>query len=232
MGAGAAGGSGTGGRRGLPPGARPNLRSQLILMLSLFFMLFILFDPTFRTTVGALVGVVLQPTVGFGYQYPILTLLLTGLLMTFFSVTVRHFFMDWIEMARNQRIMSAFNRELREARLKQNTYKLRKLMELQPQMMAQSLKSSQAQFKLMPVTMIVIIPIFAWLAVYVIAVPSSIFAVPWQPNADLHNSNVLPNWILLYSLLTLPFAQVLQRSLRYFRYRKRLEELGRSMPQA
>lgn len=232
MGAGAAGRSGAGGRRGLPPGARPNLRSQLILMLSLFFMLFILFDPTFRTTVGALVGVVLQPTVGFGYHYPILTLLLTGLLMTFFSVTVRHFFMDWIEMARNQRIMSAFNRELREARLKQNTYKLRKLMELQPQMMAQSLKSSQAQFKLMPVTMIVIIPIFAWLAVYVIAVPSSIFAVPWQPNADLHNSNVLPNWILLYSLLTLPFAQVLQRSLRYFRYRKRLEELGRSMPQA
>lgn len=230
MGRGTTGGSAPRRMGGLPSGARPSMRNQLVLMLSLFFLLFIMFDARFRTTVGGLVGLVLQPTVGLGYQYPILTLMLTGLLMTLFSVTVRHFFMDWVEMAKNQRIMSAFNRELREARLAHNTYKIRKLTELQPQIMAQSMKASQTQLKLMPVTMLVIIPIFAWLAVYVTSVPSSIFAVPWQPNADLHNSNVLPNWILLYSLLTLPFGQVLQRFLKYVSYRKRLEELEPSTP--
>ncbi len=78
----------------------------------------------------------------------------------------------------------------------------------------------------MPVTMIVIIPIFAWLANFVyMDLGSTMFSVPWEFNANMRNSNVLPNWVLLYSLVTLPFGQVLQRVLKVFSFRKRLKNL-------
>jgi len=96
-------------------------------------------------------------------------------------------------------------------------------------MMAQSMKASQTQMKLMPVTMLVVIPIFAWLANFIyidISTTSSLsFSVPWAFDANLKASNVLPNWIILYSLLTLPFGQVLTRILKYFSFRKRLRML-------
>ena len=208
--------------------AKPEFGSQIVMLLAFMVALFVLFDQNIRQGLGNVVGVALMPLVGFGGEFPVITLVCTGLIMTLFSVTVRHLFIDWIAMARNQRIMSAFQKEMREARASNNKYKLKKLTELQPQMTAQSLKSTQAQFKLMPVTMIVIIPIFAWLANFVyLDLSSTAFSVPWEFNADMRNSNVLPNWVLLYSLVTLPFGQILQRVLKYQSFRRKLQNLER-----
>jgi uncharacterized membrane protein (DUF106 family) len=223
-------GSKAGGGKGKPGGGppRPEFGNQLIMLMAFMVALVVMFDNNLRQALGRIVGVALMPLVGFSGQYPVLTLVCTGLIMTFFSVTVRHFFIDWVSMARNQRIMSAFQKEMREARTSNNTFKLKKLTEIQPQMTAQSLKSTQAQFKLMPVTLIVIIPIFAWLSNFVyLDLSSTIFSVPWEFNADMKNSNVLPNWILLYSLVTIPFGQVLQRTLKYYSFTKRLHRLER-----
>lgn len=224
-----AGAGGAGGGR--PP--RPDIGSQMILMAVFMIAIMIMFVPSYRQGLGNLVGIPLTPLVGFDGEVPILTLLFTGLLMSFFSIIVRHLFIDWIDQARNARITSAFQKELREARTSNNTYKLKKLQELQPQMMAQSLKTSQTQMKLMPVTMIVVIPIFAWLANFVyIHVVSTAFSVPWELNADLTNSSVLPNWIILYSLLTLPFGQVLTRTLKFLSFSKKLHELETGVTRA
>lgn len=210
---------------GKPP-YKPDMGGQLMMLLAFMVAIFVLFDPSIRQALGTYVGYGLEPIVGFNGDIPVVTLLLTGLIMTFFSITVRHFFIDWVAQARNQRISAAFSKELREARSSNNTYKLKKLMELQPQVMAQSLKTTQSQFKLMPVTMIVIIPIFAWLANFVyMDLGSTVFSVPWELNANMRNSNLLPNWVLLYSLMTLPFGQVLQRTLKLFSFRKRLKAL-------
>ncbi len=219
---GSPGAGGAGGAR--PP--RPDVSSQMITMMAFVFALIIMFDNNLRQGLGRIVGAPLEPAVGFGGHMPIVTLLLTGLIMSFFSIIVRHFFVDWVGQARSQRIASAFQKELREARVSNNTYKLKKLMELQPQIMAQSLKSSQTQLKLMPVTMLVVIPIFAWLANFVyLTIPSQSFSVPWAFDASMASSNVLPNWVLLYSLLTLPFGQVLTRALKFFSFRKRLKKI-------
>jgi uncharacterized membrane protein (DUF106 family) len=95
-------------------------------------------------------------------------------------------------------------------------------------MMQQSLKTSQTQFKLMPVTMVVVVPIFAWLANFIYAdVAATSFSVPWELNADMTKVNVMPNWILLYSLLTLPFGQVLTRVLKFSTFTKMLGKLER-----
>jgi len=214
-----------GGAAGAKP-PKPDIANQMILMLVFVVAIFIMFDQNLRQSLGAAVGVVLEPIVGFHGQNAVLTLFFTGLLMGFFSIVVRHFFVDWTEQARIARITSAFQKELREARLTNNTYKLKKLTELQPQIMSQSLKTSQTQMKLMPVTMLVIIPVFAWLANFVyIDLPSTMLSVPWAFDVNMQDSSVLPNWVLLYSLLTLPFTQVLQKSLKFFSFRKRLEKL-------
>jgi len=216
-----------GGARAIPP--RPDFGNQLVLLMAFMMAVFIMFDNGLRQSLGKIVGIGLGPLVGFAGHQPILTLLLTGLIMSMFSITVRHFFIDWVSMARNQRIGSAFQKELREARSSNNTYKLKKLTEIQPQIMAQQMKASQTQLKLMPVTMIVIIPIFAWLANFVyLDLQSTVFSVPWEFNSDMKHSNVLPNWVLLYSLLTLPFGQVLTRVLKYFSFSKKLKELEES----
>lgn len=218
--------AGSTGKGGRPP--KPDIANQMILLAAFMIAIIIMFNNDYRQGLGKIVGIPLTPLVGFNGTQPILTLLLTGLIMSFFSISVRHLFVDWVEQARSARITSAFQKELREARMSKNTYKLKKLNELQPQMMAQSLKASQTQLKLMPVTMIVIIPIFAWLANFVyLDLASTTFAVPWELNADLERSNVLPNWIILYSLLTLPFSQVLTRGLKYFSFSKRLRNLQR-----
>ncbi|UCE81396.1 MAG: hypothetical protein JSV94_02990, partial [Methanobacteriota archaeon] len=82
-----------------------------------------------------------------------------------------------------------------------------------------------------PVTMIVIIPIFAWLANFVyLDISSVIFSVPWEFNASMKNSNILPNWVLLYSLVTLPFGQILQRVLKFFSFSRKLRELEDEQP--
>jgi len=215
---------GAGGSR--PP--RPDIGSQMILLLSFMLALFIMFDQNLRKGLGDIVGYGLTPIVGFDGNQPILTLMFTGLLMSFFSIVVRHVFIDWVDQARNQRITSAFQKELRDARKDNNTYKLKKLTEMQPEIMSKSLKASQSQLKLMPVTMLVIIPIFAWLANFVyIDLGSTSLSVPWEYNASLKGTNVLPNWVLLYSLLTLPFGQALTRLLKYFSFTRRLNHLDK-----
>ncbi len=214
---------------GGPP--KPDFGGQLLLMLALLFSMFLLFDQNMRQSLGKIVGVGLGPLVGFGGQYPLITLFLTGLITSIFTITVRQFFTDWVGQARNARIGSAFNKELREARLSNNTYKLKKLTELQPQMMSQQLKASQTQMKLMPVTMIVIVPTFAWLANFIYLDLQSVqFSVPWAFDASMTGSSVLPNWILIYSLLTLPFSQVLTRVLKYFSFSRRLARLEAEGP--
>lgn len=221
---------GAGGGAGGKP-AKPDMANQLIMLMAFMVALFVLFNNDIRQGLGNIVGIGLMPLVGFDGEYPVITLACTGLIMTFFSVTVRHLFIDWISMARNQRIFSAFQKEMREARSSNNTFKLKKLTELQPQMTSQQLKSTQSQFKLMPITMIVIIPIFAWLANFVyLDLSSTIFSVPWEFNANMRNSNILPNWVLLYSLVTLPFGQILQRVLKYFSFSRKLRDLEYRQP--
>jgi uncharacterized membrane protein (DUF106 family) len=123
-------------------------------------------------------------------------------------------------------VVSAFNKELQKARLENNTYKVKKLTEKQPEILQKSMKASATQLKLMPVTLIIVIPIFAWLSVFILDVHSPLIAVPWSFNVDLtENAIFFPNWVLLYSLISIPLGQVLARSLRFYDFRKRLREI-------
>ncbi|MGD0057568.1 MAG: EMC3/TMCO1 family protein [Methanomassiliicoccales archaeon] len=203
------------------PSTMPRITTILMFVLAIF----ILFDPTLRSGLGTIVGYGLEPVVGFGGRYPVVTLFATGMIMTGLTIVIRHFFVDYVEQVKSQKIVAAFNKELRKARMENNTFKTKKLMEQQTKVLKKSMDVTSSQLKLMPITLIIVIPIFAWLSVFMSKVVSTAFSVPWAFNADLNVAVVLPGWILLYSVISLPFGQFLMRTLRYFSFRKRLDQL-------
>ncbi|KAF5074015.1 Integral membrane protein EMC3/TMCO1-like protein [anaerobic digester metagenome] len=209
-----------------PPAQDPKATTSRMLLIFVFIMaIFVMFDNNLRTALGKIVGYGLEPIWGFDGSFPVVSLFITGAFMTTLSIVVRHFFTDYVKQARSQKIMSAFNKEMQAARKENNTYKLKKMLELQPKMMEESMKQTTTQMKLMPVTMLIIIPIFAWLAVFVGNLESAVITVPWSNFADLKEAYVLPAWVLLYSLISVPFGQLLSRGLRYYSFKKRLNEL-------
>jgi uncharacterized membrane protein (DUF106 family) len=215
-----------------PVRAPPDPKKQMSTFVTIFvfvFAMFVLFDYSLRVWLGGLVGVVFEPLVGFDRTIPVVTLFLTGVIMTALTVVVRHFFTDYVQQAESQKIVGAFNKELRQARVENNMYKIKKLTEQQQKILKKSMDMSTTQMKLMPLTMIIVVPIFAWLDVWMngfTTVP--VVNIPWAMSVPLYGptgTTVLPNWILMYSLISIPFGQVLMRALRYFEFRKRLREI-------
>jgi uncharacterized membrane protein (DUF106 family) len=199
----------------------PRITTILVFVLALF----ILFDPNLRNGLGQIIGYGLEPVIGFGGRYPVVTLFLAGIIMTGLTIIIRHFMVDYVEQVKSQKIVAAFNKEFRQARMENNTYKIKKLTEQQPKILQKSMEVSSSQIKLLPITMAVVVPIFSWLSVFMGNINSAHFAVPWSSNADMNAVYVLPGWILLYSLVSLPFGQVLARILRYFSFSKRLKQM-------
>jgi uncharacterized membrane protein (DUF106 family) len=207
---------------------QPSLGSSPLMpmMIFLLFML-ILIDPSVRSAIGNALDPALTPVLGLDFRYPLITLFLAGLMSLTFSTIIRHFTTDWMELARIQKIQSTFNKEMKDARLSNNNAKLKKLQEKQPEILKMSMKLSSSQMKLMPITMVFVVPIFIWLSVFMYQLPVSTVSVPWAPKVGLLVGDVcfFPNWIILYSLLSIPFSQVLQRVLKLYKFRKKIAAL-------
>lgn len=201
--------------------------STFIMVFMVMLTLFVLLNKGMRDALGGAMNFVLGPTIGFGGAYPVLTFLLAGMITSTISILGRHFFVDWVALARSQKIMSAFNKERREAMMKQNIAKLKRLNEMSSEIMQESMKHSMSQMKPMAFTMVIIIIIFSWLSSFIdtMAVDTS-FSVPWDYNSDLGRATILPHWVLLYALISIPFGQILQRVLKYFSFKKKLSERG------
>ncbi len=200
--------------------------SQMITIFTFVLAIFIMFDTTLRSALGTFIGYGLDPLFAFNNSYPIVTLILTGLLMSALTIFVRHLFTDYIEQTRSQKIVAAFNKELRDARKENNTFKMKKLLAEQPKILQKSMQQTTTQFKLLPISMIIVIPIFAWVSVFVGHLDTAYFVVPWSNYANFNQVQFLfPDWVLVYTLVSIPFGQVLSRALRYFSFSKRLKEL-------
>jgi uncharacterized membrane protein (DUF106 family) len=164
--------------------------------------------------------------VGFGGAYPIWTLFFAGILMTAFSTCVRHYFTNWVEQARIQKIQAAFNKENMDALRKGNVQKKKRLDEKKLQIMQMNTKNMKSSLKVMAVTFFLIISVFSWLWLFLQQIPDQSFAVPWSLDITFTSNPVLlPNWILLYSLVSLPVGMMIGRVLKHYSFSKRLSAL-------
>ena len=204
--------------------------SRFIMIFLGILALYVLIFPDVGRSFGLVAGAILEPVIGFDGRYPVITILLAGLLTSTVSSVVRHFFTPWSKMARMNATMGAFRKEQMEAFRKQNTNRVQKLREKQSEAMTEFQDVQILPLKLMAYTIFFFVVIFTWLRLFVderlTSMGNLYFAVPWSFNTYVHAAYVFPSWILLYSLLAIPFSQVVQRVLKYFTFRKRLQDLG------
>ena len=131
------------------------------------------------------------------------------------SIAGRQRAIDWIRMAELQSKMSAYNKEMGDARKTGNEARMRKLMAIQPQVMILQGELMSNQMKPMMFTMLIAIPIIMWLRIFVDNMDLKTLSLPWEPNYSLLDKLwFLPHWILVYSALSLPFGQILMRVLK------------------
>lgn len=219
----------------------------LLLFGAFGLVLAILFVAPLREGLGSAVGFVLNPVIGFGGAYPLLTILLASMVLVVATTAIRHFMVDWVNMARVQEAMRAFQKEFFEARKSNNTFKIKRLEEAQPEIMSLQADMTSEQMKPMAFTMLFVVPIFAWLGTFVLAIagPAAecgpFIAVPWDATWDLGayprdatgtqpgcpegyskiGSWITPfaHWIALYSLFSIPAGQFAQKVLKLYEYR-------------
>lgn len=210
---------------GMPTMSKTTMLGMLFSLGLMFVLL------TYRAQVGKYLNYVFK-IIDFGGAYPVSTLILAGLIMTALSSIIRSFMSDPLKMARSQHVQKEFNAEMRKARMENNLYKLKKLTEQQPKMMAASMESSQDQMKVMPLTMVIVIPIYTWVWYFIEnTAVSTIINVPWAV-VNLTQSFVLPAWILIYTLISIPIGQLVNKVIRYYLLGKRLAELDAEQRQA
>ncbi|MCK4717911.1 MAG: DUF106 domain-containing protein [Thermoplasmata archaeon] len=211
--------------------SRPPKQDSSSFMLIFVFMLtfMIMFNQDLRMLLGVTVGAVLYPILGFGSRWPILTILFAGLVMTLVSVLIRHKFMDWVGMAKNQKVMGAFNKELREARLAGDQQRMDKLLKIQKVLMQDQMAQSSNQMKPMVFSMLIIISIFTWIYIFLDGLGNKTFSIPWASNIHLLRGGplwqIMPVWILIYSLVSIPLGQVIQKALKEYTFNKRLAKM-------
>src|SRR5439155_1370789 len=171
---------------------------------------------------------------GFGGLLPVLTILLAGLLTTTIGSIIRDRYTNWVKMARTQKVMAAWRKEQMEAMRKGQQTRLSQLKEAQQGFMKDSMEVQTAPMKSMAWTMFMFIVIFTWLRLFVDVVlqdhGNQWIAVPWSNHLFLNSVYLFPSWVLLYSLLALPFGQIVVRLLKYFHFRRRLQAMGVPRP--
>jgi len=205
----------------MPAMPKGTLVSMMVVLVVMMVVM------TFREQIGGALNIVFQ-FIDFGGQYPVLTLVIGGLLMITLSTVVRGLMSKPLEQAKTQHVQKEFNEEMRKARIENNLYKMKKLQSQQQNMMAASMKQSTDMMKLMPVTMVIIIPIYAWVWFFITnTVPSDLLVInmPWG-FANLNDSVwFMPIWIVVYTLISLPIGQLENKIMSFIQLRKRLREL-------
>ena len=185
------------------------------MLLTMLFMIYIIMNEDLRDAMGLFAGNILEPNVGFDHQYPALTFLFAGVIMITLTTIIRHFLIDWMRMAELQNKMSAYNKEMGEARSAGNEARMRKLMAMQPQVMVLQSELMSNQMRPMIFTLMIAMPVIMWLRIFVDGMELKTLSLPWEPNYSLMDSLwFLPHWILVYSALSLPFGQIVMRLLK------------------
>lgn len=205
-----------------PAQPAPRKPGSFLNILLFVLMFYVLLNEDLRTRMGDALDVVLGPVIGFDGQYPVLTIMIAGAVMVLLTTAVRHFTTDWLEMAKNQAFMREFQKEFGKARKENNTYRLKKLTEKQPEVMQKQSEMSSKQLKTMPYTMIIVVPLFAWLFHFLTTqVDYTFYSNPWNHTVDMFDTTVFPNWILLYMTLSIPVGALVQKTMKYLSWKER-----------
>ena len=185
------------------------------MFLTMFLMLYIIINPGLRVVMGDVAETLLEPRIGFDGSYPALTILLAGMVMIGGTTVIRHLLVDWEQMADVQLKMQTYNKALSDARKEGQQARVQKLMKMQPEVLMLQSGMMSNQMRPMVFTMLIAIPIIMWLYEFTAGLPVQALSLPWEPHWELQERPwFLPHWIVIYSVMALPFGQILLRGLK------------------
>lgn len=210
--------------------------SGFVFIIMAVFLVFIMFDDGLGKTIISIADIGLQPALGFNYAFPLITLMITGLIMIVFSTVLRHFLIDWKEMAKNQKLMSTYQKEVNKATKDNNQARLKKLQDMNPQIMKLQQTQMMNQMKPMVFTMFLAIILFRWLYFFMAGIPHDSISLPWQEVFYLRDPLLeqlccfgggrgMPQWVVIYILVSIPLGQVLMRALKLWDFRRDIKKL-------
>jgi uncharacterized membrane protein (DUF106 family) len=194
-----------------------NAQGSNLLMLLILMMLMLFIMPTLAPIMAGYLDYVLMPLIGFGEQYPVLTLFFAGLIVVFLSSLLTNFFTDWKKMGESQEMSKAFQKEITKARREGNTNRVNKLMKMQPEIMRKQTEASGGMMKPMLFLIIFIWPIFIWLRTFLASIPHYYLTVPWANQVSFFSYpfNFGQAWLWLYLLFSMAVGQIIRQGLKY-----------------
>jgi uncharacterized membrane protein (DUF106 family) len=213
--------------------------SGFIFVISFAFLFLIMFDRNLGDQISSYVGLALFPVIGFGGHYPIFTMLGAGILTITISTGVRHFTMDWMDLAKKQRLMNEYNKAVRKATKEGNKSLVERLQAENQDIMGMQSSMMMQQMKASIISMVIAILIFRWLYAFIWGVAQPTVTVPWDLQWPLTgsalsglcgsicmnpNGSGIPYWIFVYIPITVPIGQALMRGLKFFEFSSKLKK--------
>lgn len=218
------------------PTQQPAGSPGMLMFLLAFLFIILIFNSSIGVAIAVGADKTLGPLIGFNRQYPTLTMFLTILITVGLSTTIRHYFADWIEMARSQQVMREFNKLRTEAMRKNNTAMIKKLEAMQPEILKLQNAQMSQTMKTSIIPMFLAIILIRWLWSYMETFPYPVLTMPWTAEWDMlryamegvccFGGRGLPYWLGFYTLLSLPVSQALMRGLKYIEFTRIIRERG------
>lgn len=201
--------------------------SSLFLLMMLPLIFIIVLDPEMRTAIGNAMDGICYPSIGFDGKMPIWTLFMGGVILVFFTTIIRHKFTDWESMGKSRHLQRWYQDEIKKARENGDLPRMKKLLQMQSDIMKMTMSTTNKMMRSMVFTMVIAILIFFWLAVFISEETATRYvSVPWSPLVDLTAPGpflgIMPTWILLYILLTIPIGQLIQSILKIISFSRKV----------
>ncbi len=188
----------------------------LMLMVLMFLMIFVFGNQAIANWLAVSLNTVFYPLIGFEGSFPLVTLILAGVIVVFLSSFFNSLFTDWKKMGEAQELSRAFQKEISKARKEGNTNRVNKLMKMQPQIMKKQTDASSGMMKPMIFLFIFIVPIFMWLRYFLGGLDYYFFTVPWGDGASLfYKPFLMQAWLWLYLIFSMVVGQVIRQGLKW-----------------
>jgi uncharacterized membrane protein (DUF106 family) len=203
------------------PQGRVQIKKVADNMIMVFAFIVMFASLAYRNEVGNALDVVLGPFADFIGDFLIIILILSVVTGIYTSV-VQKYTMNWELMAKSkeyQKQIRDLQKEYMEAKKENNQHKMKKIEKKRTEVMRKQTQFSgemfKQQMKPMAYIMIITIPIFMWIWMYVESHPDMVVTFPLFGVTELSSAFVfsLPFWVLWYMMCSIPITQVVRKAL-------------------
>ncbi len=203
------------------PQGRVQIKKVADNMIMFFAFIVMFASLAYRNEVGTALDVVLGPFADFIGEFLIIILILSVVTGIYTSV-VQKYTMNWELMAKSkeyQKQIRDLQKEYMEAKKENNQHKMKKIEKKRTEVMRKQTQFSgemfKQQMKPMAYIMIITIPIFMWIWMYVESHQDMVVTFPLFGVTELSSAFVfsLPFWVLWYMMCSIPITQVVRKAL-------------------